>query len=408
VHVIVIGAGYGGLAAARALEAGGASVTVLEARERVGGRVWSTTMGNGVPVERGGEFIFDGYDELFRLVDELGLELVKRGFTYGLRRPVGPGLGTKEAMQPTAAAMAEVRAARAAEGRTGSIADVFAATPISDADRALLTARFTIGLGWRLDEVSERWPAPQLSADGHSEFAVPYWIRGGNQGLADAIARELNGELRLRAAALGVEQDDSGVTVHIADGTQVRGDAVIVAAPAPIVRRLRFSPALPPATAESYERIGMADITKLHVELEERVAPDAIQTGDVPFWAYTAAEHDGLSSIAASAAGGPGHRAVLALDGHDARTFRARLAGAWPELRMGDDTLLTSWTLDPWARGAYSYRPVEWSDEAEAALSAPFGRVSFAGEHTADEQTLDGTLRSGARAAGEVLLAVIG
>ena len=201
-------------------------MTVLEARERVGGRAWSTTMGNGVPVERGGEFIFDGYDELFRLVDELGLELVKRGFTYGLRRPVGPGLGTRDAMRPTAAAMAEVRAARAADGRTGSIADVFAATPISEADRALLTARFTIGLGWRLDEVSERWPAPQLSADGHSEFAVPYWIRGGNQGLADAIARELNGELRLRGAALAVEQDDAGVTVHVADGTQVRGDAV--------------------------------------------------------------------------------------------------------------------------------------------------------------------------------------
>src|SRR5262249_16608583 len=102
------------------------------------------------------------------------------------------------------------------------------------------------------------------------------------------------------------------------------------------------------------------------------------------------------------------HRAMLALDGHDPSTFRARLARAWPELRMGDDMLLTPWTLDPWARGAYSFRPVDWSDEAEAALSARFGRVSFAGEHTADEQTLDGTLRSGARAAAEVLLAVIG
>src|SRR3954465_8673963 len=183
VQVIVIGAGYGGLAAARALEAGGASGGVLEGRERVGGGGGGPTMGNGVPVERGGEFIFDGYDELFRLVDELGLELVKRGFTYGLRRPVGPGLGTRDALQPTAAAMAEVRAARAAEGKAGSMADVFAATPVSDADRALPTARFTIDLGWRLDEISERWPAPQLSADGHSEFAEPYWIRGGNQAL---------------------------------------------------------------------------------------------------------------------------------------------------------------------------------------------------------------------------------
>lgn len=401
--VIVVGAGLGGLAAARALEEAGASVVVLEARERVGGRVWSTTMGNGVAVERGGEFIFDGYDELFRLAAELGLELVGRGFTYASRRPVGNGLGTREGLQPTASTMADVRAERAVAGRTGSMADVFAATPIADEDRAMLTARFTIGLGWRLDQVSERWPAPQLSADGHSEFAVPHWIRGGNQRLPEGIARELQGELRLRAAALAVEQDGAGVTVHVADGTSVHGDAVVVAAPAPIVRGIQFTPALPQPTADAYARIGMADITKLHVSLDERVSPDAIQTAEVPFWAYTAAEQDGLSTVVGAAAGGPGHRPPLAIDTRAPETFRSRLAAAWPELRLGEDTLLTPWTLDPWARGAYSFRPVDWSDDAEAALSAPFGRVALAGEHTADEQTLDGTLRSGARAAREVL-----
>ena len=123
-------------------------------------------------------------------------------------------------------------------------------------------------------------------------------------------------------------------------------------------RDLRFSPALPEATADGYARIGMADISKLHVALDERVAPDSIQTGEVPFWAYTAGEHDGLSSVVASAAGGPGHRAALALDGGDPAQYRARLAAAWPELRLGEHTLLTSWLLDPWARGALSYRPV--------------------------------------------------
>ena len=183
----------------------------------------------------------------------------------------------------------------------------------------------------------------------------------------------------------------------------MRGDAAVIAAPAPIVRGLRFSPALPEATADSYARIGMADISKLHVALDERVAPDSIQTGEVPFWAYTAGEHDGLSSVVASAAGGPGHRAALALDGGDPAQYRARLAAAWPELRLGEHTLLTSWLLDPWARGAYSYRPVDWSDEAEEALSARHGRVGFAGEHTAAEQTLNGTLLSGVRAANEVI-----
>ena len=55
--MVVIGAGFAGLAAADALRAGGAEVTVLEARDRVGGRVWSVAFGEGAVVERGAEFI---------------------------------------------------------------------------------------------------------------------------------------------------------------------------------------------------------------------------------------------------------------------------------------------------------------------------------------------------------------
>jgi monoamine oxidase len=79
------------------------------------------------------------------------------------------------------------------------------------------------------------------------------------------------------------------------------------------------------------------------------------------------------------------------------------LSEAWPELVLGRDMLLTPWALDPWTRGAYTFHPVDWSDEAQAALSAPFGRLVFCGEHAAEEQTLEGVLRSGIRAANELL-----
>jgi monoamine oxidase len=400
---IVIGAGFAGMSAARALEAAGADVLVLEARERVGGRVWSTTMSNGVVVERGGEFIFEGYDTLERHVDELGLELVERGFNYADRRPVGEGLGSREALAPSAARMADNRARRAAEGETGSMADVFATTDIADGDRALLAARFTIGLGWSLDEISERWPAPQASVDGHSEFVVPRWVRGGNQRVAERIAEQLKGEVRLRSPALGVEQDSSGVRVHVADGTTVLGDAAVIAVPLATLRRLRFEPALPEAKSDAYARLGMGDITKLHVTLSERVTPDAIQTTEIPFWAYTPAEQDGLSSIVGAAAGGATHRERLGIDGGDPSVFRDQVASAWPELKLGDDVLLTPWGRDIWTRGAYTFHPVQWSDEADAALSAPFHRLTFCGEHASEEQTIDGVMRSGIRAAGEVL-----
>ena len=400
---IVVGAGFAGMSAARALERGGAEVLVLEARERVGGRVWSTTMSNGVVVERGGEFIFEGYETLEQHVRELGLELVERGFTYADRRPVGNGLGSREDLASIAAQMAENRARRAAAGMTGSMADVFATTDIADGDRALLSARFTIGLGWSLEEISERWPAPQASVDGHSEFAVPRWVRGGNQRVAERIAEQLNGEVRLRSPALGVDQDSSSVTVHVADGTTARGDAAVIAVPLATLRKLRFDPVLPYAKSDAYARMGMGDITKLHVTLSERVTPDAIQTTEIPFWAYTPAEHDGLSSIVGAAAGGATHRGRLGIDRGDASTFRDHLASAWPELRLGEDVLLTPWGRDIWTRGAYTFHPVQWSDEADWALSAPFERLAFCGEHASEEQTIDGVMCSGIRAAGEVL-----
>src|SRR6202035_2505278 len=194
VKVIVVGAGFAGLSAARTLENEGAAVTVLEARERVGGRVWSTTMDNGVPVERGGEFIFEDYSTLKSLVQELGLELMARGFNYGDRRPIGELASHRAGLIPTAAKMAENRAARAVAGMTGSMADVFDTTDITPEDRALLEARFTIALGRRLEEVSERWPAPQTSVDGHSEFFEPLWVKGGNARIAERIVEELAGE----------------------------------------------------------------------------------------------------------------------------------------------------------------------------------------------------------------------
>ena len=88
-RVGVIGAGFAGLAAADALRAGGAEVTVLEARDRVGGRVWSVPFADGAVVERGAEFILPGYDAMSGLAARFGIPLVLKGTPYGRRVPIG-------------------------------------------------------------------------------------------------------------------------------------------------------------------------------------------------------------------------------------------------------------------------------------------------------------------------------
>ena len=78
----MIGAGFAGLTAADGLAAEGWDVTVLEARERVGGRVWSARLGNGALIELGGEFITGGYDVTEEMCMRFGIELDGMGINY--------------------------------------------------------------------------------------------------------------------------------------------------------------------------------------------------------------------------------------------------------------------------------------------------------------------------------------
>ena len=91
-RVIIIGAGFAGLSAATSLADAGVDVTVLEARDRVGGRVWSQELVPGDPgtvIERGAEFVLDGYEQLTGWVARLGLELANTTMSYYVREPRG-------------------------------------------------------------------------------------------------------------------------------------------------------------------------------------------------------------------------------------------------------------------------------------------------------------------------------
>src|SRR5437870_30424 len=94
VRVAVIGAGFAGLAAADTLRQSGHDVVVLEARDRVGGRVWSQQLPNGAVVERGAEFIEHDQQEIAATVERLGLHLAPTGMAYGDREPRG-GIGVE-------------------------------------------------------------------------------------------------------------------------------------------------------------------------------------------------------------------------------------------------------------------------------------------------------------------------
>jgi monoamine oxidase len=116
-RVCVVGAGFAGLAAALELSGAGHEVVVLEARDRVGGRVWSDVLPNGAVIERGAEFVLEGYDVLRHFVTELGLSLADTGMSYYVREPRG-GVATTLAEIDSAAGLISSAAASAGGGVT--------------------------------------------------------------------------------------------------------------------------------------------------------------------------------------------------------------------------------------------------------------------------------------------------
>ena len=116
-RVVVAGAGFAGLLAADRVAQAGHEVVVLEARDRVGGRVWSQELVPGDPrtvVERGAEFVLDGYDLMRTLAGEFGLRLAEMAMSYYEREPRGGAPATHQEMARCAEVVAAAPATTAA------------------------------------------------------------------------------------------------------------------------------------------------------------------------------------------------------------------------------------------------------------------------------------------------------
>jgi len=401
-RVVVAGAGFAGLLAAYRVAQAGHEVVVLEARDRVGGRVWSQELVPGDPrtvVERGAEFVLDGYDLMRTLAGELGLRLAEMAMSYYEREPRGGAPTTHQEMARCAA----VVAGAAASARPGtSLADVVAGWSGSPAALAAYVSRI---------EVTHGVAAGQLAAAAVTDVTGgfsrrPCWrVAGGNQQVARHLAGRLGTSVRLRSAVRSVEHDQDGVRVLTDDG-EVTGDAAILAVPMAVLRALPFSPEVPRTCRSAWQRAGLAHNAKLHFPLTRPAAAWAVQSVPDRFWTWTAADGSGQVQPVLHAFGGTeeGLAALGVAEGPAA--WASRAAALRPELSADPSrAMLTTWNDDPWAGESYSALTVAVSDGDDDLIAAPLGRIHFAGEHTAGAWAglMEGALRSGARAASEVL-----
>jgi monoamine oxidase len=392
VRVIVVGAGFAGLAAADALARAGAEVDVLEARDRVGGRVWSVPFAEGI-VERGAEFILPHDRTVIAVAGRLGLALVRKGTRYGNREPRG---GQPVTRDQVAAALERIGSAPPAAG-AGPLSRALAGYGLEPGVAEAIQARIEVSCGYPADDLDAA--ALEEGAASFGDFDT-WTVDGGNDRIARELAAGLGGAVRCSAAVSSLEWRPRQVRV-IGGGEEWVADAAVIAAPASVLDEIAFDPPLGPEKAA----VRYGQVAKLFVALRTPAPPSEVLSVPGRFWSYTQLDADGQPRpFVAAFAGTPGALETLEVAAGP-EGWLAALARLRPDLDLDLDTvMLSTWAEDPWVLGGYSARSATVPLDTEV-LARPVGPLFFAGEHTAGvwHGLMEGALRSGERAAAEVL-----
>jgi len=395
--VVVVGAGFAGLAAADALQSAGVDVTVLEARDRVGGRVWSVPFAGGV-AERGAEFILPGNTTIESLARRFHLSLAPKGTPYGRREPRGdeavPSADLEAAFDRIAAGPAPAGAATLAEAIEG--------LELEARLEALIRARLEVSMGHSADDLRS-----EVLGEGAATFGdfESYTVSGGNAELAHALAGELGDRIHLSAPVRRVRWREQGVTVST-DGGELEADAAVIAIPTAPLANIDFDPPLQGPTAEALASVRYGQNAKLFVRLRAPSPPSAVMSVRRRFWSYTQLDSRGEPAPFVTGYVGTADAVRSLADPARVEGWIEEIATLRPELELDREVaLLSTWHDDPWVRGAYSARSVS-SPLLDAELATPIGPLHFAGEHTAGDWhgLMEGALRSGRRAADQLVV----
>jgi monoamine oxidase len=433
VSIVVAGAGLAGLAAAHDLLALGGSVTVVEARDRVGGRVLTVRDGflEGQHAEAGGDMIEEDQHEICRLAEQVGLKLtriLRGGFGYvrqnGASRPrivqrhVGRGWELlARRLQPV------VRPYQLAEERwdspiTARLARRSVAAWLDDTNADNELRATAVGLrGFFLadpDELSLIALIDQFAEDQEAAPGPMYRIEGGNDTLAKALAAPLGGRLHLRSEVVAVSHRGQGVRVSVKNGhavSQMACDYLVMTLPASVLRRIPFTPSLPAQQHDAFVRLKYGRATKSLLQFSRRFwrVPGRPRAFGSPLsfgalWEGNE-EQRGTGGILALLAGGGASdatQAIMAKEGAEGLvraldwlgSTRADLV-AWRQV---------VWEDDPFARGGYAFFDPEFDTALRPWLARPCHRIVFAGEHTSIKWQgyMNGAVESGRRAAAEI------